>query len=76
VRKNVQEKVELVYQSTVQFDSWMGTINDVVPVSKDEFYVTNYLPFTEGIEGRPNDAFSKIMSLSYIFAQPLLKVCF
>jgi hypothetical protein len=34
IQKSQSDSIELVYQSTVLFNDWMGTINDVVPVSK------------------------------------------
>jgi hypothetical protein len=73
ITKNANQKVELLYQSTVQFDTWMGTLNDIVPVSKDEFYVTNYLPVVDTKEGRPNDFSSKLLRILYSLSQPLFK---
>eukprot|EP01126_Amoeba_proteus_P004421 TRINITY_DN11478_c0_g1_i20.p1 TRINITY_DN11478_c0_g1~~TRINITY_DN11478_c0_g1_i20.p1 ORF type:complete len:227 (+),score=27.79 TRINITY_DN11478_c0_g1_i20:328-1008(+) len=58
--------VVLRYVSHVGFNSCcMGTVNDVVPVSRNEFYVTQCLPESDTINGRRIDTWSKFKSLLY-----------
>eukprot|EP01126_Amoeba_proteus_P004419 TRINITY_DN11478_c0_g1_i14.p1 TRINITY_DN11478_c0_g1~~TRINITY_DN11478_c0_g1_i14.p1 ORF type:complete len:400 (-),score=48.11 TRINITY_DN11478_c0_g1_i14:257-1456(-) len=58
--------VFLRYVSHIGFNSCcIGTINDVAPVSRNEFYVTKYLPYSDAITGRRIDSWSKFRSILY-----------
>eukprot|EP01127_Copromyxa_protea_P018414 TRINITY_DN5800_c0_g1_i1.p1 TRINITY_DN5800_c0_g1~~TRINITY_DN5800_c0_g1_i1.p1 ORF type:complete len:399 (+),score=60.54 TRINITY_DN5800_c0_g1_i1:14-1210(+) len=66
VFKLVEEngKITLFYQSSVRFSKELsGVMNDVVPVSKDEFYISKWLVFPDTEEGRPTSLLHKIANL-------------
>lgn len=54
--------VEVTYLRTIQFpDSTIGTLNDIVVVAEDSFYVTKWMP--EGLDahhGKSHDLWDKL----------------
>jgi hypothetical protein len=51
-------------------------MNDVVPVSKDEFYITQYLPHGDDEKGRPTSILHKLKNTIQLATPLELKVHF
>jgi len=65
-RSDNPDTIRLTYQSTMNFDECcMGVLNDIVPISKDEFYVTKYIPNKDPLPGRRLDTIHKISGFLY-----------
>lgn len=45
----------------------MGTLNDVVPISAEEFYVTKSFPSPDPISGKPATPKNQIFNFLYFF---------